>query len=133
LAAWHGAHDRARLAAAGAAIPAHARIETYSVLTRLTPPHRLPAETVADLLDRWFPPNRILVPPPRLSRAIVRRCCDAGVEGGAVYDGLVGLTATEAGRTLVTRDSRAVDIYRRLGIDYDLLPGTDAVAPNRTH
>ena len=103
------------------------------MLTRLPPPHRLPAGTVAELLDRWFPTGQILVPPARLSRAIVSRCCDAGVEGGAVYDGLVGLTAAEAGRTLLTRDARAADIYRRLGVDYDLVPGSDAVAGDGTH
>ena len=61
------------------------------------------------------------------------RCSAAGVEGGAVYDGLVGLTAAEAGRTLLTRDARAAGIYRRLGIDYDLMPLTDAVPPNAAH
>jgi hypothetical protein len=105
-------------------IPSHARIETYSVLTRLPPPHRVSAESVAAVLDRWFPSKRILVPSQRLSRAMVRRCCDAGVEGGAVYDGLVGLTAAESGRTLLTSDMRAADIYRRLAIDYELMPET---------
>jgi hypothetical protein len=126
LATWHVAHDPARSAAAGAVIPAHARLETYSVLTRMPPPHRLMPVLVAELLDRWFPPDRILVPPPRLSRGVVRQCSEVGIGGGAVYDAVVGLTAAEARVTLLTGDTRAARTYRRLGIDFDLMPSPRA-------
>jgi toxin FitB len=37
------------------------------------------------------------------------------VGGGASYDGLVALDARAHDQVLLTRDSRAQDIYRRLG------------------
>ncbi len=120
LAGWHAGHESARRAARGAAIPAHARLETYSVLTRLPPPHRLDPEVVAGLLESRFPAERTLVPSPLLSLDIVERCCSAGVDGGSVYDALVALTAAEAGARLMTRDARAARIYRRLGVAFEL-------------
>jgi predicted nucleic acid-binding protein len=121
LTAWHEAHESARLAATGAAIPAHARLETYSVLTRLPPPHRLPAEVAAELLARWFPEAQVIVPSARLSRAIVERCHRAQLRGGAVYDALVALTTAESKITLVTRDERAARTYDRVGITFELV------------
>lgn len=120
LAGWHEGHGPAGRAARGAAIPAHARLETYSVLTRLPPPHRLDPEVVAGLLESRFPAERTLVPSPLLSVEIAERCCSAGVGGGAVYDALVALTAAEAGLMLLTRDVRATRTYRRLEIDFEL-------------
>ena len=116
------AHDVSRIAAAEAAIPAHARLETYSVLTRMPSPHRLETAVVADLLERWFPGARTLVPSETLARDVVRRCHDAGIGGGAVWDALVGLTAAEAGEVLVSRDERAARTYRRLGLAVELAP-----------
>ncbi len=119
--AWHEAHLSARQAVANAAIPAHARLETYSVLTRLAPPHRLSPDVVVELLGSWFPKGDTLVPSVQLSRTLVERCFDVGVDGGAVYDGLIGLTVLEAGGSLLTRDERAASTYRTLGIDFQLL------------
>jgi hypothetical protein len=121
LAAWHVAHEPARVAAAGTAIPVHARLETYSVLTRMPPPHRLAPEVVAGLLESWFPAARTIVPSPELSLDVVSRCSRSGIDGGAVYDALVGLTAAEARTTLLTRDARAARTYRRLGVRIELM------------
>jgi predicted nucleic acid-binding protein len=38
-----------------------------------------------------------------------------------VYDALVGATAAEHGLPLVTRDLRAVDTYRALDVDVELI------------
>jgi hypothetical protein len=123
LAGWHVAHEPSRLAAENAALPAHARLETYSVLTRLPPPHRLAPDVVATLLGRWFDGARTLTPSPLLSVSIVDRCSERGIDGGAVYDALVGLTAAEAGASLLTRDRRAARTYRLLGVDFELMSG----------
>jgi hypothetical protein len=109
------------MGATDAVIPAHARLETYSVLTRMPPPHRLAPAVVVNLLERWFPAERTLVPSAELSREIVRRCAENGIDGGTVYDALVGLTSAEAGSTLLTRDVRAARIYRRLGVEIELV------------
>lgn len=109
------------MAATEALIPAHARLETYSVLTRMPPPHRLAPLVVMELLERWFPADRTLVPSLELTQGLVRRCAESGIEGGAVYDALVGLTGAEAYHTLLTRDLRAARTYRRLGIDVEVM------------
>ena len=41
-----------------------------------------------------------------------------GIAGGAVYDGLVGLTAVEHGLQLA---ARALDTYRALGVELEIL------------
>ena len=121
LATWHDAHDVARAAAHGAAIPSHALLETYSVLTRLPAPHRLHRDVAGRLLERWFPAAGIVVPTDGLARGMVERCRAAEVEGGALYDALIGLTADEAGLPLLTRDRRAISTYERLGIGFVIL------------
>ena len=107
LLGWHVAHERAEHAAAGNAVPAHALLETYSVLTRLPAPHRLSAEVAGQLLVAWFPPNRILVADDELASAVVGRLSGEGISGGAAYDALIGLTADQHGRELLTLDERA--------------------------
>jgi hypothetical protein len=114
LAGWHADNELARAAAEGAAIPAHARLETYSVLTRLPPPHRRPPDVASTLVARSFLPSETLVPSPRLNRTIVERCHEQSIEGSAVYDVLVALTAAKSKHPLVTRDERAAHTYTRL-------------------
>jgi len=87
----------------------------------MPPPHRLAPLVVMELLERWFPAERTLVPSAVLSRVLVRRCAENGIDGGAVYDALVGLTSAEAGGSLLTRDTRAARTYRRLGIDIEMI------------
>lgn len=115
---WHEAHPSAHRAATGGSVPAHVLVESYAVLTRLPAPHRVADEVAAELLAAWFPPTRVLLPPPRLARAVVARLVEAGVRGGASYDGLVGLTAAAHGMTLLTRDERAAATYAALGVPF---------------
>lgn len=125
LLSWHVDHERCRSAMVGAAIPAHALVESYSVMTRLPSPHRIEGHVAEELLSAWFEPPRIVLAPARLQREIVRRAATGGIEGGAVYDALVGLTAREHGQTLLTRDRRAVRTYEILAVDYELLADPD--------
>ena len=101
----------------GAALPAHALLETYSVLTGFPPPHRAPPSVVITWLEGRF---ETILPSPGIDeqRDLVRRLTVLGRTGGAVYDALVGLTAQLAGATLVTADRRAVPIYEALGVSY---------------
>src|SRR3989441_13166825 len=49
FASWHETHDSARRVLDGALrLVAHCALETYSVLTRLPPPHRAPGDVVRD-------------------------------------------------------------------------------------
>jgi len=117
---WHELHGPAVEALAGSpAIVAHAALETYSVLTRLPEPFRAPAPTVVEYLSANFAARR-----PALSAADQRRLPElmerAGVSGGSVYDGLVGLTAAAAGAELLSLDGRAVETYARLDVAHRL-------------
>ena len=115
---WHELNERAvELLDEGAAIPAHARLETYSVLTGFPPPHRAPAELVVAWLGDRF--SRVLPPPSAHDqRAMLALLARSGRIGGAVYDALVALTAKRAGATLVTADRRASPIYELVGVSF---------------
>lgn len=53
---WHERHADARAAIGRAdAIPGHAAVETYAVLTGMPPPRRAPAGMVLDFLIAHFP------------------------------------------------------------------------------
>jgi predicted nucleic acid-binding protein len=108
----------------GVAIPAHALIETYSVLTGFPPPHRAPPGLVDEWLDSRFP--SVLAPPgPSEQRELVRLMARDGRGGGAIYDALVGLTAKLHGAVLVTADRRAAQTYELIGVEVrwlDLTP-----------
>ncbi len=125
---WHQLNAAARaLLDEGAALPAHALLETYSVLTGFPPPHRAAPGLVEAWLDDSF--SEILPPPPQgEQRALVRTLASAGRIGGAVYDGLVGLTAKLAGAVLITADVRAAATYDLIGVD--LRPLGDAASPD---
>lgn len=121
FASWHEAH-RAALAALARKprIPAHVMAESYSVLTRLPPPHRAPAEVVVSFLVARFP-GAPLVLPGTSYRALLRELVHLGFAGGAVYDALIGATARHAGAALLTRDRRAVLVYDALGVPYEFV------------
>jgi predicted nucleic acid-binding protein len=97
----------------------HAAFETFSILTRLPPPARRSPGAVARLTAHNFPATRFLSDQP--AAELLARLGALGIAGGAVYDALVGATAVEHGLTLMTRDRRAVDTYRRLDVKFVLV------------
>ena len=105
---------RRRLGLAG-----HAAFETFSVLTRLPPPARLSPAAVARLLAAGFPHTKFLG--ARAAASLLARLATDGIAGGAVYDALVGAAANEHRLKLATRDRRALEIYRALDVDVELL------------
>ena len=121
FASWHEGH-----AAAAAALnrrprlPAHVAIETYSVLTRLPPPHRAPPDLVAAFLEGRFPAAPLILP-GRAQQFLLREAALAGIAGGAIYDALIAATAKRAGATLLTRDRRALPVYDAVGVRYELI------------
>lgn len=119
--AWHEHHEIAREAIARASsISAHAALETYAVLTRLPDPFRAEPSLVAEYLDRNFPNECLTLPASEQSR-LPGAMADAGVSGGAVYDGVVAITAKCAEVTLLSLDRRAARTYERLGVEHNLL------------
>ena len=121
FASWHESHERARAALRdGAVLVAHCALETYSVLTRLPTPHRAPRGLVPEFLASQFS-DPYLVMPARDQRRLPGRLVELGIDGGAVYDALVALTAANAGATLVSLDERAASTYERCGVGVRLL------------
>lgn len=121
LLADHEAHDSSEHALSSCqATIAHVMAETYSVLTRLPPPHRIAPQKAAELIDARLPAERVALDaeaqcltPSRLARA--------QVAGGSTYDGLIALTALEHDLELISRDRRAARTYRLLGAPFQLL------------
>ena len=91
----------AQIGGDGRVLPAHAALETYSVLTRLHAGRMSPA-AAADAIDKTF--VAVIPFPAEDQAALLATLAAAGVSGGAVYDALVGLTARYHGATLLTRD-----------------------------
>lgn len=104
----------------GASIPAHAGFETYSVLTRLPPPHRASPERASGFLHEAFGEHWITLPGSSLSQ-LVRDFAELGIWGGAAYDGLIGATVKSVGAKLYTCDRRARTTYELLGVDVEFL------------
>lgn len=121
LVADHEHHERVftTLASRQLGLAGHAAFETFSVLTRLPAPARRTTTAVSRLLAANFPHSRFLSP----SRAanLLEQFAAHGIAGGSVYDALVGATAAEHQLTLATRDRRALDTYRELGVDIEFV------------
>jgi len=97
----------------------HAAFETLSVLTRLPPPARRTPATVTKMLAKTFPETRFLG--TRAAASLLPTLGAIGIAGGSVYDALVGATAKEHRLTLVTRDRRALEVYRKLDVDVEVI------------
>lgn len=123
LLADHPDHEACRRLASGASIPAHALVESYSVLTRLPGGHRLDPSIARRLLHEWFGSRSILVAPAGLQRSLVDQAEAAGVSGGATYDALVALVVKASGDELLTRDLRAVPTYEAVGVRFRTVHG----------
>lgn len=121
FASWHENHEAARRALdGGLSLIEHCALETYSVLTRLPPPHRTSGGVVRDFLAARFP-RPFLRLSEQACREFILELPDRGVNGGAAYDALVAATAAGCGAELVTCDRRALPVYERYGVRAQLL------------
>jgi len=66
----------------------HAAAETWSVLTRLPVPQRLPPSTASLMMDRLLERFRPVELTGEAYGAALRRCAEKGVSSGAVFDAL---------------------------------------------
>ena len=123
LSSWHEQHDAAAEALGEVvALPAHAALEAYSVLTRLPAGLAVPPPEAARVLG-----ERFAAPPLGLGdadrRSLLGTLAAAGISGGSSYDALVALEAAAHGRTLLTLDERALRTYQRLGVAFRVIAG----------
>ncbi len=113
FASWHAKHEAARRALDdGLHLIAHCALETYSVLTRLPPPHRVAGTVARDFLAHRFPPPWLRLS-DRDYRQFLFDLPENDVAGGAAYDALVAATAAANAAELITCDRRALAIYER--------------------
>lgn len=121
FASWHEAHDAAHRAVRGDVhLPAHVLLESYSVLTRLPPPHRAPPGVVAQFLRSRFQRDLLALPADGYA-SLLELLRDGGITGGAAYDALVAAVVKYAGGTLLTRDRRAARSYEVVGVSYRMV------------
>lgn len=115
FASWHERHGSAtKVLAERPRLVAHAALETYSVLTRLPPPHRALPGIVSRFLAHRFPEPALSLPAERWQELITRLAA-LQIIGGQVYDALIAITAAEHGATLVSLDRRATGVYEAVG------------------
>ncbi len=119
---WHEQHAvaRAGLPRTKPRLLAQVAIETYSVLTRLPPPQRVPARDARAFLKETFA-LPLLVLSPDGCEDLLAVAAERHITGGAVYDALVAAAAREAGLTLLSLDRRALTTYQLLEVDYRLV------------
>jgi len=121
FASWHEGHGpAAAVLTRKPRVPAHVLVETYSVLTRLPPPHRAQSDIVTAFLTQRFRDTPLTLA-PRAWLRLLDQAAELGVTGGGVYDALVAATARHAGATLLTRDRRAAAVYEKMGVAYELV------------
>lgn len=114
---WHEQHRAARAVAHATRLIGHVALETYSVLTRLPPPQRVPPAAAQAYLTRTFS-LPVLTLDDDAHAALLEELARERVRGGAVYDAFVAATARAVGATLLTLDRRAEPTYRLLGVSY---------------
>ena len=107
------------------ALPAHAALEAYSVLTRLPQPGRASGDIAARFLADRFQEPWLTLPGAR-QREVLLELGRESIVGGAVYDALIAATARHHELLLVTADPRAAGTYARLGVTVRMV-GSDAL------
>jgi len=116
FASWHEHHDRARKALdRGLRMIEHCALESYSVLTRLPPPHRCAADVVRDFLRARFVEPFLRMDGQRY-KDFVLALPEHSVTGGGAYDAVVAATAAAHSASLITCDRRAALVYESYGL-----------------
>jgi predicted nucleic acid-binding protein len=123
FASWHEHHAVARKAmAAHPRLIAHAAVESYSVLTRLPPPHRAsPGIVHAFITERFTEP--FLTLSETGYQELLATVAAGQILGGPAYDALIAFTAAEHGATLLSLDQRAAATYETVGAQVEQLLG----------
>lgn len=116
FASWHERHEAARrILDSGVRLIEHCALETYSVLTRLPPPHRCAGTVVRDFIQARFP-EPFLRLSAQAYKAFVLGLPEHDVVGGATYDALVAATAAACRAELLTCDRHAASVYENCGV-----------------
>ena len=121
FATWHEYHAIARKAMAGRPrLIAHAAIESYSVLTRLPPPHRAQPSIVHTFITERFA-EPLLTLSETGHQELLASLAAGQILGGPAYDALIAFTAAEHQATLLSLDHRAAATYQAVGATVEQL------------
>ena len=121
FATWHEHHALARKAMSSRPrLIAHAAVESYSVLTRLPPPHRAnPSIVHAFITQRFTEPFLTLSETGH--QELLTTIAAGQILGGPAYDALIAVTAAEHQATLLSLDRRATQTYEAVGATVEQL------------
>ena len=120
-ASWHESNEAATGAFEGRPrLIGHCALEALSVLTRLPGAQRVPSALVVEFLRRRFPLEPLVLSAAAM-RDLAGELHERGIVGGAVYDGLVAMSARAHGAELLSLDRRAAQTYQRCEVAYRLL------------
>jgi len=116
---WHQHHaatrkelERRHAAGDTPVLAAHGLAEAYSVLTRLPEPHRLRPEDALGLIEANWSKARLVTLAAAEYWQVLRRCREAVIAGGAVYDALIAACARKARvGTVLTWDTSAFERF----------------------
>jgi predicted nucleic acid-binding protein len=115
FATWHEHHAIARKAmATRPRLVAHAAVESYSVLTRLPPPHRAHPSIVHTFITERFTEPFLTLSEPGYQE-LLATVAAGKILGGPAYDALIAFTAAEHQATLLSLDQRAAATYEIVG------------------
>lgn len=114
---WHERHARVLASierrldrGARLVVAAHALLETYAVLTRLPPPHRLaPADAWALVNANFVEPAQVVAAESEAYISLLSNLADAGVAGGRSYDALIAATLSDLQLEFLTLNPRHFD------------------------
>lgn len=121
FASWHEHHAVANKAlASGPRLVAHAAVESYSVLTRLPPPHRAQPSIVHTFITERFT-DPFLTLSEVGYQELLATVAAGQIIGGPTYDALIAFTAAEHHATLVSLDQRAAATYETVGVTVEQL------------
>ncbi len=121
FATWHEHHALARKAMSSRPrLVAHAAVESYSVLTRLPPPHRAhPSIVHAFITERFTEP--FLTLSEAGYQELLATVAARQILGGPACDALIAFTAAEHQATLLSLDQRATATYEAVGATVEQL------------
>jgi hypothetical protein len=121
FASWHEHHVIAQKAMASRPrLVAHAALESYSVLTRLPPPHRAQPSIVHTFITERFT-DPFLTLSETGYQELLATVAASQILGGPTYDALIAFTAAEHQATLMSLDQRAAATYEAIGVTVEQL------------
>lgn len=121
FASWHEHHAVARkVLASRPRLVAHAAVESYSVLTRLPPPHRAHPSIVHTFITERFT-DPFLTLSETGYQELLATVASSQILGGPAYDALIAFTAAEHQATLLSLDQRAAATYEAIGATVEQL------------